>query len=106
MQSALNCISENVIYLITCERCKQQYVGQTEQSLKDRLNAHRSNINRAIKTAVGIHFSNPHHTIHDLQIIPIEQVHNLERRLEREQFWIKELKTKYPHGLNYYPIDY
>ena len=105
LQTPMNCDSENVIYLITCTRCYKQYVGQTERRLKDRLNAHRSNIKRAVNTAVGIHFNNTHHTIGNLRIIPIENVNDQNTRLGREQFWIKELKTKYPLGLNHYPID-
>ena len=42
------CTSRNVIYLITCTRCKKQYVGLTTQQLNIspniRLNHHRTNI--------------------------------------------------------------
>lgn len=40
----LSCSSTNVIYLITCCRCKKQYVGCTTKQLKIRINHHRSNI--------------------------------------------------------------
>jgi len=104
----MNCDTSNIIYLATCRRCKIQYVGETERRLKDRLNAHRSNINTKRQTAIGIHFNNHAHTIKDLLIMPIEMVGNEDKlyRQTREKFWIKTLKTNYPNGLNYYPIDY
>ena len=37
-----NCISENVIYLITCTQCGKQYVGETKRVLNERMNGHRS----------------------------------------------------------------
>jgi len=104
----MNCDTQNIIYLITCKRCKLQYVGETERRLKDRLNAHRSNINIKRQTAVAIHFNNHGHNIKDLIIMPIEKINNIDKqhRQSREKFWIKTLKTNYPNGLNYYPIDY
>jgi sulfur relay (sulfurtransferase) complex TusBCD TusD component (DsrE family) len=42
-----NCNSKNVIYLITCNTCQMQYVGETGRALKERLNNHRSDIKHA-----------------------------------------------------------
>ena len=104
----MNCNTNGIIYLITCKRCNVQYVGETERRLKDRLNAHRSNITTKQKTAVAIHFNNYRHSYKDLKIMPIENVTNNSKqvRQEKEKFWIKTLKTNYPNGLNYYPINY
>ena len=38
----LHCGVENVVYLVTCKKCKIQYVGETENSLRQRLCGHRS----------------------------------------------------------------
>jgi len=38
--------------------------------------------------------------------MPIEMAESTEYRRHRESSWIKELKCKYPFGLNYYPIVY
>ena len=40
--NTLNCSTSNCIYLITSWRCSFQYVGETVQSLRDRLSGHRS----------------------------------------------------------------
>ena len=40
--SIINCAISNCIYLIPCKNCCFQYVGETDQTLKNRLNRHRS----------------------------------------------------------------
>ena len=44
--ASMTCISESVVYLITCNRCGIQYVGETGQKLRNRLNNHRSSLKR------------------------------------------------------------
>lgn len=107
IHSFINCNSRNIIYLITCVKCRYQYIGQTGRQLKDRLNDHRSNILTHKLTAVAIHFSLPLHKLHHLEIIPIEQINtdDLQTRLSRENYWIKTLQTRYPNGLNHYPLN-
>jgi len=107
IETNMNCNSSNIIYLITCTHCKLQYVGQTNRKLKDRLNDHKSNTRTNKQTAIGIHFRTASHDITHLQIIPIEQIeqNNRDQILIREQFWMNTLQTKYPKGLNNYPID-
>ena len=103
----MTCNSFNIIYLITCSRCRKQYVGETSRKFKDRLNDHKSNISANKKTAIAIHFSTPTHKLKHLSIIPIEQLpdNNKDIRVTKEKYWIKTLKTTYPSGLNNYPID-
>ena len=40
----LSCTSMAVIYLITCKKCKVQYVGQTRQKCGNRMNNHKFDI--------------------------------------------------------------
>ena len=40
-QCAVSCETDNVIYLIKCERCKQKYIGEAERQLKDRIAEHK-----------------------------------------------------------------
>ena len=55
----LTCNSKNIIYLITCNKCKIQYVGETIQMLKMRMNKHRSDIRSKIaNTHISKHFKN------------------------------------------------
>jgi len=104
----MSCESCNIIYLITCNKYYQQYIGQTYRKLKDRLNDHRCNIKLHKNTTIAVDFNNPLHDISTLSITPIEQINSKSTTelLHREQFWITtlQLHTKYPHGLNNYPV--
>ena len=44
IRHSATCSSSNVIYLITCTKCKKQYVGLTTKPLRTRINHHLSNI--------------------------------------------------------------
>ena len=43
--TSLDCNCTNVIYLITCRKCRLQYVGETAQLLRERIRHHNSCIN-------------------------------------------------------------
>ena len=45
----IDCHSANVIYLITCSKCKLQYVGETIQQLNKRFNWHKSGFRDPVK---------------------------------------------------------
>jgi GIY-YIG catalytic domain len=101
-----NCNSSNLIYLITCSLCNIQYVGETGDTLRTRMNRHRSNIRLNQNTAIAIHFNLPNHTLKHLTVIPIELIFNDGKiqRLNREYYWQLRLGTIYPKGLNNYPV--
>ena len=103
----LNCNTNNLIYLINCNKCNLQYIGQTSRKLKERFTDHFSNIKTHKNTPIAIHFNQPSHTINNFTISPLETIphSNQDQLLKKEKFWIKTLKTQYPKGLNYYPID-
>ena len=108
IKSNMTCSTTHTIYLITCIKCKIQYIGQTQRQIRQRLADHKSNIHLQKQTSIGIHFNQPMHTLKHLTIIPIERVYpgNTSQLLLREQYWIKTLKTKYPSGLNSYPLSH
>ena len=56
------------------------------------------------KEATGIHFTSQNHNHNDFKVQIIEKVtpNTPSYRLEREEFWMKRLVTKTPHGLNKY----
>ncbi len=103
----MSCSSHNVVYLITCTLCGIQYVGETSQQLRCRISQHRSSIRiQDRRTLISEHFSSPNH---NLMVMPLEEVpryHNEtqimldHRRRHREEFWIKEIGTLSPYGLN------
>lgn len=96
----LNCSSNGVIYLITCKKCKKQYVGQTQQKCSIRMNSHRFDIKHNNYTNVAEHFNLSDHSLQDFSFMPIDQVHNVWRRLLKETEWIYRLGTISPFGMN------
>ena len=107
----LSCKSANVVYLLTCEHCNFQYVGETATPLKDRISRHRTAklgcrhvLNHYKENCVGTSFSFSVQILEKLtgsgykdgKIDP--EMRDL--RLKSEDFWMKALRTIYPYGLN------
>ena len=74
MKFAASCKSSNVVYLITCRRCGQQYVGETGQPLHRRINGHRSCITqrKTEESPVAEHFNGVGHTLADMTAVAID----------------------------------
>lgn len=85
------------------------YVGETERKVSKRLSGHRSSIKKHANTFMARHFNLPGHTIDDIRIQPIKFITQSPgeteqdvtiRCLDCERFWMLELGTMYPYGLN------
>ena len=63
-----------VIYIIQCNCCNFQYIGETKRRLKDRFNEHRHSVDKK-PTTVSEHFlSHSDHSHTDTQLIPLEKI--------------------------------
>jgi hypothetical protein len=104
----VNCGSTNIVYLITCSKCKLQYVGETSQQLRERMTGHRSCINLNKSTPIGIHFNSIGHNINNLTVTPVEIVQSdkINDRRAREYYWQLKLGTIFPKGLNAFPVEH
>ena len=82
-------------------------MGQTTKQLKNRLNHHQSNILNKKCIHIAEHFNLPDHSILDLKVQPIDRANNTKQiyteLLRLESFWIKQLQTTVPVGLNVSP---
>ena len=98
----LTCTSVNVIYLITCSKCNQQYVGETKRMLKTRLLEHCGDTKHKRDKPVARHFNLPGHTAEDIRVIAIDRPgsSNYYHRTALESKWIKKLHTNTPEGIN------
>ena len=105
----LSCSTINVIYLISCDKCDHQYVGETKGKVSERLSGHRSSIKKRANTFIARHFTLPGHSVMDIRVQPIEHITPRSgetekdvtiRSLHRERFWMLELVAVYPYGLN------
>ena len=107
--SSIRCKLRNYVYLLTCLSCGVQYVGESIVPVNLRMNVHRKG-----KSGCEIlidHFSNvcpgSNFSIDILEKLPGNGYTNgsidaemRKYRLEREDYWIKTLRTVYPYGLN------
>ena len=110
----LSCNSSNVIYLITCNYCRLQYVGETSKTLKVRFNNHRSaGNNKNSNKLLYEHFNSNPCSAYGYKVQIIEKIDgsgHLENgkldpsitqiRQNREEYYMKKLRTIFPYGLN------
>ena len=81
LKDNLNCQSEGVVYVIECKNCEIRYVGETCAKLKDRMNQHRSDINRKTDTTIATHFTRICPNINFLQVTPVEKIYSYGSRI-------------------------
>ena len=102
-----DCMEKCLIYLLTCNKCRKQYVGQTVGAFRYRWNNYRSN---SRKHAHGIscmqehlyeHFCDSEHSgfLNEVSITFIDKT-DPTNHLQRENYWKHTLKTFAPYGLN------
>ena len=96
-------IYRGVVYVLTCDKCGDQYVGHTERKFSIRVKEHMTSVEKKDKTKCR-HYSKPHHVkaYFRAQIIKKVSPCTTTYLLEREDHWIKTLDTKSPHGINKY----
>ncbi|GAA6073207.1 uncharacterized protein LOC114459639 [Tachysurus ichikawai] len=94
--------TSNCIYLIYCNKCNKQYVGETGSTLSIRMTQHRYNIRRGknTQTIVVKHFMS--HGLEALRTMVLQHnrawTQNARRRVEEQ--WIIKLSSRHPWGLN------
>ena len=105
----VTCKSSNLIYCITCTKCKIQYVGQTKNRLMDRFQGHFYNIghNRPM-SEIGKHFNSAgHNGLDDVEIHIVDFIHAHPHGQKSKQLrdliefnWIQRMHCNAPTGLN------
>ena len=114
---SVHCKTSNLIYLITCRKCKLQYVGETCQLLRDRIYGHVTGFNNPGTDnhcrILTEHFSQGFCKGATFTVHIIEKLQgdgrtgdgkldpNITRlRKKKETDWMLKLRTVYPFGLN------
>ena len=97
------CESTNIIYVMWCNKCQIQYVGETVNSLKSRFYQLRSNINKQAGKCTNIihHCNIINNSLKDLKCMPLEIIRNKSNtvRKKREKHWVRVLATRFRKGL-------
>ena len=99
----LTCKKDNIVYLISCKKCKQQYPGSDFKSnFKSRFRAHKSDINTS-KGRCGVtkHFLNNCTGINKVENVDVQLIeeinignYNLEGKLwSTDKYWQAQLFT-------------
>ena len=103
INAPVDCNTCNVIYCITCihPKCRLQYLGKTDGTLKKRFGGHRTDVEKKKDCSIGRHFNLPGHSVSDMRVCIVEKVHNKNGFFlrEREKFYIQKFKTRLK-GLN------
>ena len=96
--------SKNVCYLITILETGEQYVGETSRIFRIRANEHYNhNISTQNNTPLALAFKanlRNRHPLINIIIQPIDQGKTKKDITTKEAYWIRELHTLYPYGLN------
>ena len=99
----LNCTSTNIVYGLFCNKdnCRQLYIGQTQRQLKHRVSEHKTSIRTKSNNVIGNHFSNPGHSLANLEVTAIEKVFKKGQGFiqKRESMWINKFEAEH-QGLN------
>ena len=97
-----DCNTKNIVYILECKKCGDQYIGQTGNSLRGRFLDHLGYARREeLNKSTGDHFNLPGHKMSDMQISVLEQVKeaNPYYRECRESFHIEQFNLKFK-GIN------
>ena len=100
--SHLCCQSRNILYLIECNKCRLQYIGETDRSLKERFSEHKGYVtNKILKQATGAHFNLPGHSVDNMMVMAIQKIftRGTPYRKEHEKEEISNFRS-YHHGIN------
>ena len=95
IKSRMDCKSENVLYIITCNGCKEQYIGKTNDQLSSRMRVHRQQINTPKYRQLGMskHIDECCSQEPKFTVAPFYKTTNDKSRTSvKEQYFINTLK--------------
>ncbi|XP_064464338.1 uncharacterized protein LOC135375592 [Ornithodoros turicata] len=94
IKTTSDCNSSNVVYLLECNACKAQYIGQTTTSFRIRFNNHRSDITKKPNLPVSRHFNQTGHSFKDIHVYILQSGFPSDRsRQQRESFLIHKFQS-------------
>ena len=103
----LTCDDKCLVYLFTCKTCSKQYTGETTDQFRLRWNNYKSNDRKfkrgepCMQEHLFEHFYSDGHNgfLEDVAITLIDKTDGRDPK-NRENYWMRTLKTLAPQGLN------
>jgi len=95
-----SCDTTHAIYLLDCSICGKQYIGETHNTIRNRMKHHRNMSKTALNRPIYAHLQSHQTDFLSFKLTIIDTEKDLILRKNKEQHYIKLLKTKIPFGLN------
>ena len=98
----ISCNTKMFIYFLKCKHagCEMKYVGMSVNSVRKRMYGHRGNLVAGKEPhLMQYHFTKVHQPS-DMSIQIIDIGENSKVLREKENYWMRELNTIYPYGMN------
>ena len=104
----ITCELYNLVYLISCTKCKKQYIGETSRQFRKRIYEHIASVKNSNKiiTPVSKHFSTHNHSHKHMKFSVIQWLGNRNdpemtiKRRKAENSFIWNIPTVAPIGIN------
>lgn len=103
INATLNCDTENVVYVLRCNLCNMDYIGQTSTPFRIRFNNHKSHVNSLPHLPFSRHMNLPDHHFGLITVVLIQSGFSSDHERElREAYFIHKFKSL-THGINESP---
>ena len=91
-----DCMCSGIVYLITCETCGDEYIGETGRPLCVRIKEHLDGkANKKSNTPLGAHRTQKHNGVDfEINVTILAQEPKISARRVLESFWIKSKNPK------------
>ena len=105
----VDCNTNNMVYLLECNKCNKQYVGETKRKFIIRFKEHLADIRHNRVTPVAKHYNLNSHKNNTTPVFPIPSIliriagHPdlmTDERKNKEKMWIYTLRSIAPHSIN------
>jgi hypothetical protein len=98
----ITCNTRNLIYLVACQICSKQYIGETKRHLKKRIYEHIYSIRNNKPTPIAQHFNKPGHDISHFEASGLCKMYGTSTNSRRqcELKYITSINTLSPNGIN------
>ena len=105
----VTCELSNVIYIINCNQCGLQYIGETKRPFRNRMYEHQNSVQKfqpEKSTPVSRHFTQKNHSLKNMEFSIFQWMGDptspnaTSRRRSQELYYIWAFPTLHPAGIN------